>query len=154
MGKGKEILRGVGASKGEVVGIVRVVNGDEEKKMKLVKGEIMVSDRTTPDDIMYMKKASAFITNTGGKLSHTGIVAREMGIPAVTGTVEGTSVLKDGQKVVIDGGKGIVYEYVPNEGVEEKPISGPSLADKMAAMAAKKGVSLSPEFMEKMKRRE
>lgn len=153
MSRGKEILRGVGASKGEVVATCRVVNGDEIKKEELVEGEVMVSDRTTPDDILYMKKAAAFVTNTGGKLSHTAIVAREMGVPAVTGTVEGTSVLKTGQKVVIDGLEGAIYEYVPDEKEEKKPATG-SLSEKMEQIAAKKGVELSPEFLEKMKRRD
>lgn len=153
MAKGKEILRGVGASKGEVVATCRVVNGDETKKEKLLKGEIMVSDRTTPDDIIYMKKAAAFVTNTGGKLSHTAIVAREMGVPAVTGTVEGTTVLKTGQKVVIDGLEGVVYEYIEGGEEKKKPAPG-SLSEKMAQIAAKKGVKLSPEFLEKMKRRD
>ena len=149
MAKGEELLSGVGASKGEIVGIVRVVNGDEDKKMKIVEGEIMVTDRTTPDDIMYMKKAAAFITNSGGKLSHTGIVAREMGRPAVVGTIEGTTVLKTGQKIVIDGAAGKVYAYVPDK--DEPKAAGGSLADKMAAMAVKKGVNLSADFMQKMK---
>ncbi len=156
MTKGKELLRGVAASKGEIVATVRVVDDDKEKKAKMAPGEIMVTERTTPDDIVYMKKAAAFITNTGGKLSHTAIIAREMGIPAVTGTIEATSVLKDGQKVVVDGEKGIVYEYIPGDEAEEKPkpAAGTSLADKMAAMAAKKGVKLPPELLKKLKQRE
>ncbi len=158
MTKGKELLRGVGASKGEIVATVRVVDDDKEKKAKIAPGEIMVTDRTTPDDIVYMKKAAAFITNTGGKLSHTAIIARELGLPAVTGTVEATSVLKDGQKVVVDGDQGIVYEYVPGDEVEEKPkpkpAAGPSLAEKMATVAAKRGIKLPPGFTEKQKEKE
>lgn len=152
------LLTGKGASKGKIIGTCRIVNGDEEKMAKLVKGEIMVSDRTAPKDIIYMRKASAFITNKGGRTSHTGIVAREWGIPAVVGTVEATTKLKDGQKVFLDGEKGLVYDYVPGmeKELEEKPkpTAGPSLADNMAAVAEKRGFSLPPGFMEKMKRRE
>lgn len=151
MPRGKEIIRGVAASKGEVVAICRVVDNDEEKKAKLQPGEIMVTDRTTPDDVIYMKKAVAFVTNAGGALSHTAIVAREMGVPAVTGTAEATSVLKDGQKVIVDGGEGAVYEYIPD--AEEKP-AGESMVDKIAKIAEKKGVKLPPGFLDKMKNRE
>lgn len=155
MGKGKELLRGIAASKGIVIGTCRVVNGNEEKKMKLQKGEIMVADRTTPPDVPYMAKASGFVTNAGGSLSHTAIVAREMGLPAVCGTVEATKVLKDGQKVVIDGAEGVVYEYIddgPESTGSPKPAAG-SLAEKMQAMASKKGLSIDPAFLDKMKKR-
>lgn len=156
MTKGKELLRGVGASKGEIVATVRLVDDDKEKKAKMAPGEIMVTNRTTPDDIVYMKKAAAFITNTGGKLCHTAIIARELGLPAVTGTVEGTSVLKDGQKVVVDGGEGVIYEYIPGDEVEGKPepTAGPTLAERMAAVAAKRGIKLPPGFTEKQKQKE
>ncbi len=162
--KEHEILRGKPASKGVVVGVCRVVDDNEEKKMKIQPGEIMVTTRTTPDDTIYMKKAAAFITNSGGSLSHTGIIAREMGVPAVVGTGEATSVLKDGQKVIVDGHEGAVYEFLPGDEHLEKPIPKPgpkpapapakSLLDSMVEAAAKSGRELPPGFLEKMKHRE
>lgn len=148
MAKGKEIIRGRGASPGTVVGTVRVVNQDEEKMAKIEAGEIMVSERTTPEHEAYMARAAALITDVGGKLSHTGIVAREMGKPAVVGTEEGTAVLKDGQKVVVDGTEGVVYEYVEEEAPEK-----PSIAEKMAELAAKKGIKIDEAFLKKMRER-
>lgn len=156
MPKGKEILRGVAAAKGEIVATVRIVNGDETKLAKLSVGEVAVADRVDPVDNKYLKKAAAIVTDTGGSWSHGGVAGKLFGIPAVTGTIEATKKLEDGQKVVVDGNEGVVYEYVPGEEAEEKPAppGGPSLAEKMAAMAAKKGVNLPPELLKKMRQRE
>ncbi len=155
MVKGKEILRGVGAAKGEVVATVRVVNGDETKMAKVTQGEVLVGERFDPKDNKYLEKAAAIITDTGGMWSHAGVAGKLYGIPAVTGTVEATSVLEDGQKVVVDGENGIIYEYVPGEEVEKpKSVGVPSLADKMAEIAAKRGIILPPGFTEKQKGQE
>lgn len=110
--KGEKILEGVPASPGIVVGTVRNVHERDRELMAQIKaGEVLVSDRLTPFDIPYMEAASAFITDSGGVTSSTAIVAKEWDVPAVTGTVEGTQVLKDGQKVVVDGTEGTVYAY-------------------------------------------
>jgi len=146
MGKGKKLVEGRPGSAGEAVGVVRVVDKDKEKMEKLAKGEIMVAERTSPSDVMYMARAAAIVTDVGGSTSHSAIVAREMGKPAVVGTIEGTSVLKDGQKVVVDGTQGVVYEYVEEE--------GESIADKMEKLAKEKGIHIDPAFLQKMKRRE
>jgi len=145
MGKGKKLIEGRPGSKGVVVGVVRIVDKDKEKLSKISSGDIMVAERTTPDDEMYMAKAAALVTDVGGATSHTAIIAREMGKPAVVGTIEATTVLKDGQKVIVDGNEGAVYEYTEEGG---------TVADKMAELAKKKGISLDPAFLEKMKRRD
>jgi len=160
MAKGEELLRGVAGSKGEIVATVRIVDGDKTKMVDILPGEVMVGDRTTPAHINFMKKAAAFIMNKGGSTSHTGIVAREMGKPAVLGTVNATTTLYDGQKVIVDGNEGVVWEYVPEKGEVSapkpapKPVSGPLLSDKLADTAAKRGFSLPPGFLEKMRKRE
>jgi pyruvate,water dikinase len=64
------------------------------------------------EEYVYLKKASAIVTDSGGKTSNAAIFARTQDIPAVTGTVEGTSILQDGQKVIVDGTEGAVYEMV------------------------------------------
>ena len=156
--KGKLLIQGKGASQGVAVGRVRVVNGDEEKLAKIEAGDIIVADKLRPEHDIYMKKAGAFVTNVGGVTSHAAIVAREWGLPCIVGTMgEGdvaTEKLTDGQEVVVDATEGKVYQY---EG-PPLPIAGAkpaveTLADKMAKMAAAKGISLDPAFLEKMKHR-
>lgn len=149
MAKGKELVRGEAASPGVVVVTVRVVDKDPEKMADIAHGEVMVAERTVPENVIHMKRASALVTDVGGLTSHTAIVAREWNIPAVVGTMEGTSILKDGQKVVVDGTEGAVYEYI-----EEAPPKPVSIADKMQELAAKKGITIDPAFLAKMKRRE
>jgi phosphoenolpyruvate synthase/pyruvate phosphate dikinase len=108
--KDKKILEGLAASPGIAVGIVRNAHDRNLYIMAQIKpGEIMVITRTVPEDLLFMEKASAFITDTGGETSSTAIVARSIGKPAVTATSEGTTILKDGQKVVVDGTEGAVY---------------------------------------------
>lgn len=76
-------------------------------------GEILVTDKTDPDWQPIMKKAAAIITNRGGRTCHAAIVSRELGVPAIVGTVDGTEALKDGQVVTVscaEGDIGFVYE--------------------------------------------
>lgn len=78
-------------------------------------GEVLVTDMTDPDWEPIMKIASAIITNRGGRTCHAAIISRELGIPCVVGTNEGTEVLKDGQEITVDcssGSEGKVYEGV------------------------------------------
>ena len=81
MGQGKKIIEGRPGAMGVAVGVVRVVDKDKAKMELLMKGEIMVAERTTPDDEMYMARAEALVTDVGGSTSHTAIIAREMGKP-------------------------------------------------------------------------
>jgi len=76
-------------------------------------GDILVTDKTDPDWEPIMKKASAIITNRGGRTCHAAIVSRELGVPAIVGTEHGTEVLKDGQVVTVscaEGDTGFVYD--------------------------------------------
>lgn len=112
----KRILSGYPASKGIVIGTVRQVNmfshGNMEKEIKKVnKGDIIVTAMTRPQFLIAIRRAGGIITDLGGTLCHAAIVSREFGIPAVVGTNIATKVLVDGQKVIIDGGDGTVYEY-------------------------------------------
>ena len=110
--KGKKILEGIAASPGLAVGKVRNVHEEvHELMVKIKPGEVIVGHRLTVEHDAYLKKAAAFVTNTGGKNSSLASCARGYGKPAVTGTIEATSVLKDGQKVVVDGSEGAVYAY-------------------------------------------
>jgi pyruvate,water dikinase len=76
-------------------------------------GEVLVADMTDPDWEPIMKRASAIVTNRGGRTCHAAIIARELGIPAVVGTGTATRVLADGEEVTVsaaEGDTGYVYE--------------------------------------------
>lgn len=75
-------------------------------------GEVLVTDKTDPDWEPTMKKAAAIVTNRGGRTCHAAIVSRELGLPAVVGTLRGTEVLRTGQPVTVscaEGEEGHVY---------------------------------------------
>jgi pyruvate,water dikinase len=76
-------------------------------------GGVLVAEITDPDWVPVMRKASAIVTDRGGRTSHAAIVSRELGVPAVLGTEHGTRVLHDGQVVTVscaEGDIGFVYE--------------------------------------------
>jgi pyruvate,water dikinase len=76
-------------------------------------GDVLVTEMTDPDWEPIMKKASAIITNKGGRTCHASIVARELGVPAIVGTTLGTEILKDGQTVTVsccEGETGFIYD--------------------------------------------
>ena len=75
------------------------------------KGQVLVTDRTDPDWEPIMKMASAIVTNRGGRTCHAAIVSRELGIPAIVGTKNGTEMLKNGQKVTVDTSQGVGLVY-------------------------------------------
>ena len=78
-------------------------------------GDILVTEMTDPDWEPIMKKASAIITNKGGRTCHAAIVAREMGVPAIVGTENGTEVLFNGEEFTVscaEGDVGKVYEGI------------------------------------------
>ena len=88
----------------------RVTEGHEFKA-----GDVLVTDMTDPDWEPIMKKASAIITNKGGRTCHAAIVARELGVPAIVGCVNATEILSTGQEVTAscgEGDEGIVYEGI------------------------------------------
>ena len=76
------------------------------------KGEVLVTDKTDPDWEPIMRTASAIVTDRGGRTCHAAIVSRELGIPCIIGTGNGTRVLRDGQSVTVDTseGEGRVYD--------------------------------------------
>jgi len=102
--------RAVGTKIG--AGKVHIIN--DIKDMHTFKaGEVLVSDITTPDWEPVMKIASAIVTNKGGRTCHAAIVSRELGLPAVVGSINATEVLKNGDAVTVscaEGETGYVYE--------------------------------------------
>ena len=107
--KANILLKGLGASPGVATGTVRIIPSPKEIN-KVLQGDILVTDMTTPDFVPAMKRAAAVVTNSGGTTAHAAIVSRELGIPCIVGTQKATEVLKDGELVTVDAVHGIVYE--------------------------------------------
>jgi phosphohistidine swiveling domain-containing protein len=101
-------LRGIAASPGVVRGRVRIIHGEHEYD-SLGAGEILVSPYTNPAWTPLFATAAAVVTETGGVSSHAAIIAREYGIPAVMAVPGVTRALKDGQEIIVDGNRGVVY---------------------------------------------
>ncbi|MDH4067766.1 MAG: phosphoenolpyruvate synthase [Dehalococcoidia bacterium] len=109
--RGKLLARGepVGTKIGQ--GEVCLIE-DSSEIQKFKGGQILVADMTDPDWEPIMKIASGIVTNKGGRTCHAAIVSRELGVPCVISTGNGTEVLEDGQEVTINcsGGEGRIYE--------------------------------------------
>ncbi len=103
------ILRGMGVSPGTGTGAVKIILKPEEID-KIQKGDVLVTEMTNPDFVPAMEKAAAIVTNKGGVTSHAAIVSRELGVPAIVGTVNATEILKDGQIITVDATNGVVYD--------------------------------------------
>jgi len=105
---GATVLSGMGISPGVSTGRARVVRSFHEFP-RLEAGDILVSPAVSPAWAPILGVARGIVTDVGGSLSHGGILAREYGIPAVVSTGIGTSVIKEGQTITVDGGSGRVY---------------------------------------------
>jgi pyruvate,water dikinase len=102
-----DVITGTGASPGTVRGRAKVVHKLSEAG-KVQSGDILVCEMTMPAWTPLFSTASAVVPDTGGVLRHSAIVSREYRIPCVVGTVVGTSVIRDGMLLTVDGSKGIV----------------------------------------------
>ena len=105
---GRSIGQRIGA------GPARIIN-DVKEMSRVRAGDVLVADMTDPDWEPIMKRASAIVTNRGGRTCHAAIIARELGIPAVVGCGTATSAIKEGQPVTIscaEGDTGYVYDGV------------------------------------------
>lgn len=102
-----DIIKGVGASSGRVTAPARVLKGPQDFGL-MVPGDVLVARITTPAWTSLFAMASAVVTDVGGPLSHSSIVAREYGIPAVLGTGVATQRLTSGQRIRVDGDAGTV----------------------------------------------
>jgi len=103
-----ETLKGYAGAAGRVEGVVRILKNPEEGE-KLQPGEILVATTTNVGWTPLFPRAAAVITDVGAPLSHAAIVARELGIPAVVGCGNATIRLKTGDRVLVDGGQGIIH---------------------------------------------
>jgi pyruvate,water dikinase len=101
------VLKGIGASPGRVTGAACVIHGPEEFE-QMRPGDILVAKITTPAWTPLFAMASGIVTDVGGPLSHSSIVAREYGVPAVLGTGVATQRIHGGQNITVDGNSGVV----------------------------------------------
>lgn len=123
---GEVLVRGLGAGPGVASGRVRVLFSPEQGR-QLEPGEILVAPMTTPDWVPFMRRAAAIVTDSGGTTSHAAIVSRELGLPCIVGTRNGTTVLAGAQQVTVDARAGAVYAGIVEPGA--RPVaSTPSVA--------------------------
>ena len=113
----------IGRSVGQRIGAgnVRVIMNVNEMD-QLQDGEVLVTDMTDPDWEPVMKRASAIVTNRGGRTCHAAIIARELGIAAVVGSSDATDILKTGQAVTVscaEGDEGLIYEGIQEFSIKE-----------------------------------
>ena len=156
--EGKVLITGRAIGQKISVGTIKVIN-DISEINRVEAGDVIVTDMTDPNWEPVMKKAAAIVTNRGGRTCHAAIIARELGIGAVVGTGNGTSVLKDGSIVSVScvhGDEGRVYEgALEYEAVETEDVvlgnpgvkimmnvGNPALAFKFAQMP-NEGVGLA-----------
>ncbi len=116
--KGEIVLTGIAASPGIASGKIRIIN-DMKDLSKIKHGDILVTKMTNPDMVVSMQKSAAIVTDDGGLTAHAAIVSREMGIPAVVGTTNATSKLKDGEVITVDGTSGKIYKGKVSEDVSK-----------------------------------
>jgi len=123
------LLSGAPASPGIAFGPVKIVT-DTSHLDKVKKGDILVSEMTTPDFVPAMKRAAAIVTDRGGRTAHAAIVSRELGIPCVVGTGAAVATLTDEQIITIDGYEGKVYDGEIAIEEQESTLSKESIATK------------------------
>ncbi|AFZ14561.1 phosphoenolpyruvate synthase [Crinalium epipsammum PCC 9333] len=116
----------IGRSVGEAIGQGKARVIFDVQKLELFQaGEVLVTDKTDPDWEPIMKKASAIVTNKGGRTCHAAIIARELGIPAIVGCGDATDILTTGQEVTVscaEGEEGKVYTGLLPFEVKEIPL--------------------------------
>lgn len=132
------------------------------KEIDLVKeGDVLVAPQTNPDYVPAMKRASAIVTETGGRTSHAAIVSRELSIPAIVGAENATTVLKKYKIITVNGSEGKIYEGEIKSSTESKVDSSniktktkiyvnlaqPDIADKLSKMNVDGIGLLRAEFM-------
>ena len=158
------ILVGVSASPGLASGPVKIIH-DASEIDRVLDGDILVADMTTPDFVPAMKRAAAIVTDRGGRTAHAAIVSRELGIPCVVGADKATTKLSNKKLITVDGSHGKVYKgkvsrritttlmtNILKESIATKTkvyvnLAQPELADRIAARNVDGVGLLRAEFM-------
>lgn len=128
------LVSGLAASPGRASGAVRVLRSPAEGA-RLQAGEVLVAPMTSPDWVPTMRRAAAIVTDSGGMTCHSAIVSRELHIPAIVGARDATKVLRDGEVVTVDGGRGRVFagRIEPREAPVAAAASQPAPASRAAS---------------------
>jgi pyruvate,water dikinase len=135
------VIRGIGGSAGKVTGPARVLSGPADFD-QMRPGDILVAQITTPAWTTLFAMAGGVVTDVGGPLSHSSIVAREYGIPAVLGTGVATRRITSGEQITVDGDAGTVTLGEGAGGDDQEPEPSRSLRP-LAYGAAAGGVLLA-----------
>lgn len=112
--KGRRLVTGLSIGDAIVAGKVCMIRSPAEIS-RFEDGAVLVTETTDPDWVPIMKRAAAIVTDHGGRTSHAAIVSRELGLPAVVGTGQGTELLHDEQEVTVscaEGDEGFVYDGI------------------------------------------
>ncbi len=112
--KGKSIVTGAAIGEAIASGNACLIHSAKDID-RFREGSILVTESTDPDWVPIMKKAAGLITNHGGTTSHAAIVSRELGLPAIVGTLHGTELIKDKQPITLscaEGEQGTVYDGI------------------------------------------
>ncbi len=110
--RGTVVCQGLAIGEAIVAGKAQVIKHLSDIN-KFQTGNILITEMTSPDWVPIMQRAAAIITDHGGRTSHAAIVSRELGLPAIVGTSEGTKAIKDGQTITVscaEGEEGFIYE--------------------------------------------
>ena len=111
---GKVLLKGLSVGSAVATGRVSIIESAHDID-QFVDGSILVTSTTDPDWVPIMKRASAIVTDHGGRTSHAAIVSRELGLPAIVGTGNATHILHDEQEVTVScagGDEGVIHEGI------------------------------------------
>ena len=106
----ENLLRGLAASGGSYEGVARRIEGPHEFD-RIQQGDVLVTESTSEAFNILLPLLGAIVTDAGGLLSHSAIVAREYGIPGVVGTRDATQLIPDGARVRVDGDAGEVHVF-------------------------------------------
>ncbi|HMB40861.1 MAG TPA: phosphoenolpyruvate synthase, partial [Balneolaceae bacterium] len=112
--EGDTLLKGLGIGHGIGTGKVQIIESADDIE-QFDENSVLVTEMTDPDWVPVMKRASAIVTNLGGRTSHAAIVSRELGIPAIVGTGNATQKLENGKEVTatcLEGDQGFVYDGI------------------------------------------
>jgi rifampicin phosphotransferase len=130
-----DVIKGIGGSMGNVTARARVLGGPQDFS-QMQPGDVLVASITTPAWTSLFAMASGVVTDIGGPLSHSSIVAREYGIPAVLGTAVATRRIHSGEMIKVDGDAGTVTLLDGNKSEEIAPATKASPRGKIIAGAA------------------
>ncbi len=114
---GEVVARGIPAFLGKAKGRAKIVNSPGDLHM-IEKGDVAVMSMTYPDVVPYMEKLSALVAEEGGRMSHAAVISREFGVPCIVAAENATSLIREGQEVVVDASRGQVLRIPLAESAE------------------------------------